>query len=326
MGVDPRRLRGPTPLSGSDQPDSVLEAAFALYPLSRPAPGEGLDLLQPRHRRESFLSTPRLSQKQEAISCPYSPLPNCSEWEVAFLCPLLPLFGGLRFEDPLQFLAVALHLELLQQPLPEVRLEGGQRHVPLPRPVQPVAGKAVTEDAAARREPLAQWLGKGPRCLREGHLLIPCALSSLPGEQQREGGAHRLLGPRQVGYQNGRHLGRRQRPKARLVGQIVARRIIFRRGMSDDRDLAQLWKTGVKLGPRESEPSQRRGPTRRQQQIRRLQPVVQRSAVLLVLQVETRDFLSGAQVLVVAGAHPGQRVPARRLDLDRGRPHSAKPR
>jgi hypothetical protein len=98
----------------------------------------------------------------------------------------------------------------------------------------------------------------------------------------------------------------RQRPKARLVGQIVARRIIFRRGMSDDRDLAQSWKTGVKLGPRESEPSQRRGPTRRQQQIRRPQPVVQLSAVLLVLQVETHDLLSGAQVLVVAGSTPNR--------------------
>ena len=95
--------------------------------------------------------------------------------------------------------------------------------------------------------------------------------------------------------------------------------------MTDDRDLAQVRETGVKLGPREPEPPQRRGPARRQQQIRPPQPPVQRSAVLPVLQVETHDLLSGGQVLVVAGAHPGQRVPARRLDLGHGSPHSAKP-
>ena len=53
------------------------------------------------------------------------------------------------------------------------------------------------------------------------------------------------------------------------------------------------------------ERGQRRGPARRQEQVRPLRLVIQRSVVLLVLQVEAHDLLPDAQVLVVAGTHPG---------------------
>lgn len=92
--------------------------------------------------------------------------------------------------------------------------------------------------------------------------------------------------------------------------------------MPDDGDLAQARETCTQLGPRKPEPSQRRGPARRQQQIHRLQPIVQGSTVLSVFEVESHHLLPDAQDLVVAGAHPGQRVPARRLDLDDRRPIS----
>ena len=123
---------------------------------------------------------PSLRHKRVLDLC----VPHRGEREVACRRPILPMLRGLGLEDSLQVPAlIAVDPKLLQQPLPEVRLERGQRHVALPCAVQPVARKT----AAGRSEPLAQWLGKRPRCLREGHLLIPRALPPLPGEQQREG-------------------------------------------------------------------------------------------------------------------------------------------
>src|SRR5215212_4746150 len=111
-------------------------------------------------------------------------LPHYNEWKVVIRRPLFPLFGAFGFENPFQVLmAFAFHPEFLQQPFPEMRFEGGERHVAIPGVVQAVTWKAAAEDALRRREPLVQRPGERPGCFREGYLLVSRALPALPGEQ-----------------------------------------------------------------------------------------------------------------------------------------------
>ena len=164
------------------------------------------------------------------------------------------------------------------------------------------------------------------RSIGEGDLRIRGFLAALTGEQQRDRRRRCQLGAAEVGDERLRQVGRHDEPMCTRVREVVPGAVLVGRGMADDRDLTEAVEAGVQFGPGETQPGERPRATRRQQEIGRLEELVEAHTIRHLLQVERHDLLARTELVVPGRMGGGERVSGGRLDLDHRRAERHEPR
>src|SRR5262245_55365116 len=99
------------------------------------------------------------------------------------------------------------------------------------------------------------------------------------------------------------------------VSQIVPRDILMGSRKAHDRDMAKSWKPGVKRFPAETEPFQRSGPLRGQQEVSVRELIEQEPEARRGLEIACGDRYALGETAVPTRAQGLQRIALGRLDL-----------
>ena len=216
--------------------------------------------------------------------------------------------------------------ELLAQARLEVGLDRGDRHPPAERLVEAVGRQAAAHRAVGAGQPVHPGAGERLGGIREGDLGVALPAAPLAPEQQGQDRRDGPLGAADVGHQRARQRRRGQQAQVGQVGEVVARHLLARARVADDRDLHQARVALADLRPAEPEARERGRAAGGDEHVGALQVAVERGAVAGVLQVQPQHGLAGGEDAVPARRAGLEHVARGRLHLDHLGAHAGQAR